>query len=99
MPFFESREVTRGLVGEDELGVGDDGAGDGHPLLLTARQLLREVRGAVLDGHARHDVLDTLLTLGGGDVHVAQRQLNVLKHVEFVNEVEALEHEAGGRGC
>ena len=29
-------EVTGGLVGEDELGVGDDGAGDGDSLLLTS---------------------------------------------------------------
>ena len=87
-------EVARRLVGEDELGVGDHGAGDGHPLLLTARELLREVVFAVLDGHARHDVVDTLFALGGGNVHVAQRQFDVLKHVEFVDEVEALEHEA-----
>ena len=87
-------EVTRRLVGEDELGVGDDGAGDGHPLLLAAAELLREVLGAVLDGHALHDFRDTLLALGGGDVHVAQRQLDVLIHVQLVDEVEALEHEA-----
>ena len=87
-------EVTRRLVGKDELGVGDDGTGDGHTLLLTTAQLLREVVLAVLDGHARHDVFHALAALGGGDVHVAQRQLDVFKHVQLVDEVEALEHEA-----
>ena len=87
-------QVTGGLVGEDELGVGDDGTGDGHTLLLTARELLREVLGAMLDGHALHDGVHTLLALTGGDVHVTQRQLNVLKHIQLVDEVEALEHKA-----
>ena len=79
-------EVTRRFVGEDELGVGDDGAGDGHTLLLAARQLLWEVLGTVFDSHALHDLRDAFLTLGGGDVHVTQRQLDVLIHVEFVDE-------------
>ena len=87
-------EVTCRFVGEDELGVGDDGAGDGHPLLLTARQLLREVVFAMSDVHAGHDGLHTLLALGSRDVHVAQRQFDVLIHIQLINEVETLKHEA-----
>ena len=87
-------QVTCGFVSKDEFRVGDNGAGDSHTLLLTARELLREVLGTVLDGHARHDGVDALLALGGGDVHVAQRQFDVLKHIQFVDEVEALDHEA-----
>ena len=30
-------EVTCGLVGEDELGIGHHGTGEGHTLLLSAR--------------------------------------------------------------
>ena len=29
-------EVPRGLIAEDDLGIVDQGPGDGHPLLLTA---------------------------------------------------------------
>ena len=39
-------EVTRRLVGKDNLGVGDDGTGNGDALLLSARELGRLVRAA-----------------------------------------------------
>ena len=87
-------EVTGGLVGEDELGIGDDGAGDGHPLLLTSGELLWEVGGAVGDVHALEDVAYHLLALGGLDLHVDEGQLHVLEHVQLIDEVEALEYEA-----
>ena len=87
-------EVASRLVGEDELGVGDHGAGDGDALLLSARELLREVLGAVGDGHSLHHGRDPLLALRGADVQVAQRQLYVFIDVQLVDEVEALEHEA-----
>ena len=86
-------EVAGRLVGEDQLRSGHDGAGDGHPLLLTAGELLREVLGAVADGHALHDFRDLLLALGSGDVEIPQRQFDVLIHIEFVDKVETLEHE------
>ena len=87
-------QVTRRLVGEDELGVGDDGTGDGHPLLLATRQLLREMVFAVPDVHTGHDGFHTLLALGSRDVHVTQWQLDVLIDIQLVDEVEALEDEA-----
>ena len=87
-------EVTGGLVGEDELGIGDDGAGDGHPLLLTSGELLWEVGGAVGDVHALEYVAYHLLALGGLDLHVDEGQLHVLEHVQLIDEVEALEYEA-----
>jgi hypothetical protein len=34
-------EVARGLIGEDQVGLPCQGPGDGHALLLPARQLLR----------------------------------------------------------
>jgi len=87
-------EVTGGLVGEDELGIGDHGASDGDTLLLTARELLREVLGTVRDGHPFHHGRDPLLALGSTDFHVLERQLDVLIDVQLVDEVEALEYEA-----
>lgn len=87
-------EVTGGLVGEDELGVGDDGAGDGYPLLLTSGELLGEVGGAMGYVHALEDVVDHLLALRCLDLHVDEGQLHVLEDVQFVYEVEALEYEA-----
>src|SRR6266568_4870173 len=44
-------QVAGGLVAEQEGGIGRDGAGDGHPLLLPARELAREVVHAVGEAH------------------------------------------------
>ena len=87
-------EVAGGLVGEDELGACDDGAGDGDSLLLASGELLGEVGGTVGDVHALEDVVNHLFALGCLDLQVYQRQLHVLVDVQFVDEVEALEDEA-----
>ena len=86
-------EVTRGLVGQDQLGVRHHGTGDGHTLLLSARELLGEVFGTVRNIHAAQDLVDTTLALGRLDAHVDQRQLDVLEDVQFVDQVERLEDE------
>ncbi len=44
-------EVARGLVGEDELRLADQRAGDGHPLLLPAREAVRGVVQPVAEPH------------------------------------------------
>ena len=87
-------EVTCGLVGEDELGVGHHGTGDGHTLLLSARELLGEVLRPMADGHALQDVVHALLAFGGTKPQIGQRQLHVLEDVQLVYQVEALEDEA-----
>ena len=45
-------EVTGGLVGEDELGVVDEGAGHAHALLFAAGELAGQVGGAVGEADA-----------------------------------------------
>ena len=62
-------------------------------ILLTAGVLLRKMIGSMADVHPLHDVRDLLLALGRADVQVAQRKLDILIDIEFVDEVEALEHE------
>src|SRR5205807_3138415 len=37
-------EIAGRLVGDDEIGIGDDGAGNRHALLLAARQSARQLR-------------------------------------------------------
>ena len=75
----------------------DQGAGDGHALLLSAGQLVRLVMGAL--SHA-----DPLERPAGAAVHlraarpaVGQRQAHVLKRGEAGQQVEGLEHEADAR--
>ena len=87
-------QVAGGLIGENQLRPGHYGTGDGNALLLTAGELLRKMLGTVADGHALHDIRDLGLALGGRYVQIPKRQLNVLIHIEFVDQVEALEHEA-----
>ena len=59
-------EVAGRLVGEDQLGVADQGAGDGDALLLAARELARPVLGAVGDADLVHHRVDARAALGGG---------------------------------
>ena len=44
-------EVARGLVGEQEGGIGQQGSGDGHALFLTARELVGSVVHAIPQAH------------------------------------------------
>ena len=87
-------EIAGGLVTEDELRVGDHGAGHGDALLLSAGELLRVVGGAVDDVHPLQHFVDLRLALRFAEADVAQRQLHVLEDVHVIDEVEALEHEA-----
>ena len=41
-------QVAGGFVGEDHIGIGDDGAGDGDALLLAAGKLAGEVVEAIV---------------------------------------------------
>lgn len=86
-------EVTGRLIGEDELRTEDHSTGDGHALLLTAGELVREVLGTMTDVHALHHLLHFLLALSLGYAEIGKRQFYVLLHVELVDEVETLEHE------
>ena len=68
------------LVGEDQLGVVDQRAGDGHALLLAARQLRRDGgRSRVGEPDLRELLARPGVALGRGHARVEQRQLDVLQ--------------------
>ena len=94
MPPVFGVKVAGGLVGEDQLGFADQGAGHGDALLLAAGELLGHVFGAVGEADALEHLGDAAFALGGGDLAVDQSHLDVLGDVEVVDEVEALEDEA-----
>ena len=48
----------------------------------------------VTDVHPFQYLAHTALALVRGNVQVGERKLHVLKHVQLVNQVKALEHEA-----
>ena len=70
-------EVAGRLVGQDQVGVGHQGPGHGHPLLLAAGQLA----GPVVDPVGQADPLERregpALALGPLDPGVEQRELDV----------------------
>ncbi len=85
-------EVARRLIGKQHRGLGGKGPGDGHPLLLAARQLARRVAQALAQA-------DALQQLTGVFARIApafklQRQHDVLQRVEAVEQLERLKHEA-----
>lgn len=87
-------EVTRRLIRQNQLGAEHHGAGYCHSLLLTARKLMRKVLCTMSYAHALHHLLHLLFSFSLTYLQICQGQLDVLLHVKFVNEVEALEHKA-----
>ena len=88
-------EVTSGLVEKEDRGVVRDGSCYRHPLLLTTRQLVREV----IEATAQADLLEecdcALADLLAGELAPELHgQLDVLQGCERADEVEGLEHEA-----
>ena len=45
--FVHCVKVARRLVGQHDVGIVDECAGNAHPLLLSARQLRRQMIGAI----------------------------------------------------
>ena len=45
------------------------------------------------DVHPLHDFIHPTLPFVSRNLQISQREFNVLKHVQFVNQVKALEHE------
>ena len=86
-------EVAGGLVGEQDRGLAHEGAGHRHALLLTARELARQVLRAMGHAHPLEGLVHPLLALGGLHAAVGEGQLDVLVDREVADEVEALEDE------
>ncbi len=87
-------EVAGRLVGDDDRGVGDEGARDGHALLLAAGELVGVVLHAVREAHERERHLDPLAPFAARERGEQERQLHVLERVQHRHQVVELEHEA-----
>ena len=87
-------QVTGRLIGEDYLRIADNGAGNGYTLLLTAGKLLREVFGTVADVHPLQNILYHAFALTCLHAEVRKGKFHILVDVQFVYQVEALEHES-----
>jgi hypothetical protein len=87
-------EVSGRLVGEQDVGVHCERAGDRHPLHLTTGELGGFVFGSVRESHALEKLGGALAPLLGGDSAEEQRHLHVLEGRDLRKQVEVLEDEA-----
>ena len=87
-------EVSGGLVGEDDGGVVDEGAGDGDALALAAGELVGLVHHAGAEVDALEHGLGAGDALGGGGAVVDEGQLDVVQRGGAGEQVEGLEDEA-----
>src|SRR5712691_915562 len=93
LPCHQRVEVAGGLVGEDEAGVARQHSGDGHPLLLPARELRRQVARARAEADELEGARDPRPALGARQAAVAQGHVDVVEGIQIGDEVEALEDE------
>ena len=83
-----------GSSATQQLGAGDDGAGDGDALLLAARQGRGAGAGAVAEADPGEHLADRPLQIVLVDSGDAQRQRDIVEGGEVVDEAEILEDDA-----
>ena len=83
-----------GLVGQDDIGVVDDGPGNGHPLHLAARHLAGALVQLVAQAHLFQGLRRPVPPLGPADPRQGQGQLDVAQHRLVGDQVVALEHKS-----
>src|SRR5262249_3887118 len=71
-------KVAGRLIGQDDLRLIDESAGDGHALLLSAGQLAGQMPGPVRQADQFESGQRSLPSLAGKSPRVEQRQLDVL---------------------
>jgi hypothetical protein len=89
-------QITGRLVGKQQPRAQDQGAGQGNPLLLPARQLHRTVVQALGKPHSFEHFPGDLLGLTPGYALDQGRHHGVLQRVELGQQVMELEHEPDG---
>ena len=87
-------EIAGRLVGDDQIGIGDDGARDGDALLLAARERARVVVEPLVEADDAQRGLGALQALGLVEMREQQRQRDVVARVEHRDQVEELEDQA-----
>ena len=84
------------LVRQQDQGIGDQRAGQAHPLLLATAQRLRAGGESSAQAERLQELARPCLRGPAGDTHESQRQCHVLDGVEAGEQVEGLEHETDG---
>ena len=87
-------EGAGGLVGQQDLGIVDQGARDGDALHLAAGQLAGLLVHVIAQAHLLQRGHRAVVAFGARHARQRQRQLHVGQHRLVGDEVVALEHEA-----
>ncbi len=87
-------EVTRRLVGEEDIRLIDKGPGDGHTLLLAAGKLIGSVQRSIHKADQVKHCHGLLTSFAGRDTAVDQRQLDILDSTLPFEKIETLEDKA-----
>ena len=83
-----------GLVGQNDRRTAHQGPGDGYPLLLAAGELHGLVPPLISQAHLFQGRLGPLPALSLGNAGVHQRDLHVLRQIQFGQQIILLENEA-----
>ncbi len=86
-------EVAGGFVGEEYLGLGDEGAGECDALLFAAGEVFGQVMSACIQADLLQGDFSALARVFAAGQF--QRQHDVLQGVQRGQQLEGLEHEAG----
>src|SRR5260370_5235373 len=87
-------QVAGGLVEEEKVWVGDDGAGNGDALFLSTGELARVVVHAIREADDAKRGFDMLAAIGFRELGEQKRELDVLESGEDRNKVVHLKDEA-----
>jgi acyl-CoA thioesterase-1 len=87
-------QVAGGFVGQEDQGVGDQGPGDGHALLLTAGQLGGKMSPPLVHADQLQCPDSTAPGLSGRQAGDGQGEGNILLGRQHVEEVKGLEDDA-----
>ena len=86
-------EVAGWFIGQDDRGLIDQRAGDGHTLLLTAGELIGMAGFAARQPDAGERLRRAFVALGGSETGVEHRQFNVLHRRSAREQIETLKNE------
>ena len=92
-------QIAGWLVAQKNGRVGDDGAGDADPLLLSPRHFARLVRRAVPEPHQGQRGIDMGLALGAGEAGEQQRQFDIGRSRQHRHQIVELEDKADMAGA
>ena len=92
-------KISRGLIGKQQSRAMNDRAGNTYQLLLTAGKLVGIEIFLAHDAEAIERVRHHRLAFGTRDIFVGERQIDVFRNVEVIEQVVALENHADVAPC